>query len=292
MGKGIVMSIMSALGFSMVNAIVKYLSLSFHTGEIAFFRGLFSAILIIALIRIQHVRLSHKDIPTLVARGVLGGCGMICLFFALAGMPIGDVSILSQLSAFFVIVFAAIFLHDILPKGAIPPLSIIVIGACLILHPWNYTSFNGSAMFALAQAVFSAAAYTTISKLANSGEHHQYEIVLYFLVCATIAGAVIMGTDFIMPDAFQWGLFIIMGILTLLAQIWMTNAYTVADPIIVSFVQYIGVFFNVVWGYLFFDESMALLSIAGGICIIGGSMYLSKLKHDFLANMREVKVRQ
>jgi drug/metabolite transporter (DMT)-like permease len=232
--------------------------------------------------------------PTLdIPRGVLGGCGMICLFLRFSGMPLGDVSILSQLSAFFVIVFAAIFLHDILPKGAYP---------AVVYHRHRGVSHPASLELHVIQrvshvcfgsgCVSSAAAYTTISKLANSGEHHQYEIVLYFLVCATIAGAVIMGTDFIMPDAFQWGLFIIMGILTLLAQIWMTNAYTVADPIIVSFVQYIGVFFNVVWGYLFFDESMALLSIAGGICIIGGSMYLSKLKHDFLANMREVKVRQ
>ena len=69
----------------------------------------------------QHVHFSKYDRPTLWFRGVVGGAGMICIFYALRGMPLADVSILSQLSAFFVMIFAAVFLKEVMPRGAALP---------------------------------------------------------------------------------------------------------------------------------------------------------------------------
>lgn len=291
MNKGVLMALMSALAFSFLNVLVKELSFSMSVGEIAFFRGLSSTIILVAIMKSQHVGLSHRDIPTLIFRGLLGGIGMICLFFAISGMPLGDVSIISQLSAFFVVIFATVFLHDVLPKKVLIPLTIIVAGACLILHPWNYGTFNSFALFALAQAVISAVVYTTISKLTNQGGHHQYEVVLYFLVFATVSGAVLMGTDYVPPDTTQWIIIVFMGLITVAAQVWMTNAYAWADPIIVSFVQYSAVFFNALWGFVFFGEILSALSVAGGALIIGGSMYLSKMKRERINQMKSVKSR-
>lgn len=219
---------------------------------------------------------------------------MICIFYALRGMPLADVSILSQLSAFFVMIFAAVFLKEVLPKGAALPLIVIVAGACLVVQPWNFSSFNVYSLFVLAQAVFAAAAYTTISKLTGSGRHHQYEIVFYFLFCAAAAGAVLMGFEFKMPDGREWLMYVVLGIITVAAQIWMTDAYAYANPVVVSFVAYIAVVFNAMWGFLIFGEILTIMTIVGGLCIIGGSMYLTKLKHDavnrrFRAVVRERK---
>lgn len=94
MNKGVVYAILSALAFSIQNVIVKELSYTMSTGEIAFFRGFLSAILIIILMRIKHVHLSHSDRPTLAMRGIFGGIGMVCIFYALRGMPLADVSII------------------------------------------------------------------------------------------------------------------------------------------------------------------------------------------------------
>lgn len=293
MNKGVVYAILSALAFSIQNVIVKELSYTMSTGEIAFFRGFLSAVLILGLMRVNHVYLSHEDRPTLWLRGILGGTGMICIFYALRGMPLADVSIISQLSAFFVMLFAAIFLKEVLPKGAKLPLVVIFAGGCLVVRPWNFDSFNVYSLFALAQAVFAAGAYTTVSKLTDSGKHHPYEIVLYFLVCAALSGAVLMilGGSFLVPNLQEWGWYIALGLITVIAQIWMTDAYAMANPVVVSFVSYIGVFFNALWGFVIFQEMLTLLTVAGGALIIGGSMYLTKLKHDRIAEMAAVRER-
>ena len=178
MNKGVIYSVLAALAFSFQNVIVKDLSVSMGTGEIAFFRGTVSAVIIVALMKLQGIHLSHEDRPTLALRGVLGGVGMVCMFYGLRGVPLGDASILSQLSAFFVMLFAAIFLKEVIPKKAVLPLIFIIGGASLVVRPWHFDAFNVYSLFVLAQAVLAAAAYTTVSKLTASGKHHQYEIVL------------------------------------------------------------------------------------------------------------------
>lgn len=283
--------ILSSLAFSMQNVIVKELSYTMGTGEISFFRGFLSALLILALMKVQHVHFSKFDRPTLWFRGIVGGAGMICIFYALRGMPLADVSILSQLSAFFVMIFAAVFLKEVMPKGAIVPLIVIAAGACLVVKPWNFSSFNVYSLFVLAQALFAAMAYTTISRLTGSGRHHQYEIVFYFLFCAAVAGALLMGFDFQMPDSKEWILYILLGLITVIAQIWMTDAYAYGNPVVVSFVAYIAVVFNALWGFVFFDEVLTIMTVIGGICIVGGSMYLTKLKHDRIKQRTSMTVR-
>lgn len=294
MSRGVIYAILSALAFSIQNVIVKELSYTTSTGEIAFFRGFLSALLILGLMRIQHVHLSKRDIPTLTLRGVLGGIGMICIFYALRGMPLADVSIISQLSAFFVMLFAAIFLKEVLPPGSKLPLLVIFIGGCLVVRPWNFSSFNVYSLFALGQAVFAAGAYTTVSKLTVSGRHHPYEVVLYFLVCAALSGIVLMAlTDgFVMPAHGDWIYYGGLALFSVIAQIWMTNAYATANPVVVSFVSYIGVFFNALWGFVIFGEILTGLTVAGGVLIIGGSMYLTKLKHDKIAEMARMQERK
>ncbi len=280
MNRGVIYAVLAALSFSLQNATVKELSVTMGTGEIAFFRGTLSAIIIIVLMKIQDVHFSHEDRPTLILRGIFGGLGMICLFYGLRGVPLADASILSQLSAFFVMLFAAVFLKELIPKGAILPLAVIVCGASLVVRPWHFDAFNVYSLFVLAQAVLAAAAYTTVSRLTASGKHHQYEIVLYFLICAAIAGAVLMGRDFRMPDMTEWGFCIALGIFSVLGQIWITRSYIYGNAVVVSFVAYIAVFFNSLWGYVFYGEIMTAMTLTGGVLIIGGSMYLTKLKHD------------
>ena len=41
-----------------------------------------------------------------------------------------------------------------------------------------------------------------------------------------------------------------------------------------------------------FDEALAAMTVAGGALIIGGSMYLTKLKHDKIAEMAKTRIRE
>ena len=59
---------------------------------------------------------------------------------------------------------------------------------------------------------------------------------------AALSGVIIMALtgDFVVPTGTDWLLYLALGILSVLAQIWMTNAYASANPVVVSFVTYIA----------------------------------------------------
>ena len=286
--KGLIFAMGSSLMFSLMNVMVKEISKSMGTGEIVFVRSLIGVIAILIIMKSCDIHFSNKDIPMLFLRGFVGGVSMFFLFVAISGMHLGDVSILQQLSAFFVLLISLFYLKEKLPAKAILPLVIIVVGTCLILRPWEYNSFSLYAIFAIISAFLGAVAYTTIHKLFARGGHNSWEIVFYFLFCSMIVGLIIMYNNMQIPTTYEGMLLIGIGITSLLAQALMTQAYGLANQILVSFIMYLGVFLNVLWGYVFFDEIMNTLSIIGGVLIIGASLYLtiSKKQNQRVQNKR------
>lgn len=278
LNRGLVFAMLSAFTFSIMNVMVKEISLTMATGEIVFVRSLIGVIIILIIMKSCHIGFSKKDVPTLVFRGIVGGTSMFLLFVAISGMHLGDVSILQQLSAFFVLLISIFYLKEKMPPNAVLPLIIIILGTCLILRPWQYNSFSVYALFAIGSAFLAAVAYTTIHKLFEKGGHNSWEIVFYFLFFSMLVGLAAMYGNCRLPTTYEAVLLIGIGITSLLAQAFMTQAYGLANQILVSFIMYLGVFLNAIWGYVFFNEIMNILSITGGIFIIGGSLYLTVSK--------------
>ncbi|GAB6169369.1 pseudopaline transport inner membrane protein CntI [Clostridium carnis] len=276
--KGVILAIISSFTFSVMNVLVKSVSSSIPSNEIAFFRGVIGSILILILMKSSNVKFSKEQKPLLLLRGMLGGLYMVTYFFAISTMKLGDAAILAHLSGLFVMIFSSFFLKEKLPKNAWIFIIIILIGASIIINPFKYSTYSFYAIFGLLSAVLSASASITIRKLAKSKKHHNYEIVFYFLAASTIVSAVLMRNNFVMPTVKEFILLFILGVVSLLAQIFLTGAFENTNAIIVEVVRYIGIFFNTTWGFILFNESLNIYSIVGGILIIGASIILSKQK--------------
>ncbi|WML33700.1 DMT family transporter [Clostridium sp. OS1-26] len=276
--KGVILAIMSSFTFSIMNVLVKSVSSSIPSNEIAFFRGIIGVFLILILMKISNVKFSKEEKPMLLLRGMLGGLYMVTYFFAISTMKLGDATILAHLSGVFVMIFSAIFLKERLPKNAWIFIIIILFGAMLIINPFTYSTYSFYAIFGLLSAVLSASASITIRKLAKSKKHHNYEIVFYFLAASTIVAAVLMKNKFVIPTVEEFALLFILGVVSLLAQIFLTGAFGNTNAVIVEIVRYIGIFFNTAWGFILFKESLTMYSIIGGILIVGASIILSRQK--------------
>lgn len=277
--RGLVFAMGAALAFSIMNMLVKELSFSMGSGEIVFGRSIIGIIILLLIMKKFNIKFSNRDISALVFRGAAGGLSMFLIFIAISGMHLGDVAILQQLSAIFVLFLSAVWLKEKIPAKAIPPLVVIILGTVLLLRPWEYNSFSIYAVFAIMAAFLAAMAYVTINRLFKNGGHNSWEIVFYFLLCSTFIGIAAMLKNFHYPNNHEMILLVAIGLFSLLAQALMTQAYGLTSAVFVSFVLYLGVFFNALWGYLFFDEIMHALSITGGVLIIGGSILLTITKN-------------
>ena len=280
MNKGITMAVMSSLTFSIMNVLVKLVSTRIPSSEITFFRGLIGTILVLIFMKVQKVKFSNKENKILYLRGLLGGIYMLTYFYAISKLKLGDVSILVQLSGVFVVIFSSIFLKEKLqPKTYIFILAIII-GTCIIINPLKFSSYSQYTIFGILAAAFSGAASITIRYLARSGLHHNYEIMFFFLFISTIVAIPLMYSNFIIPNGKELIILIIIGVVSFIAQIFLTGAFSHQNAIIVEFVRYIGIFINNLWGFIIFKETITLQSIIGGTIIVISTILLSKTQKD------------
>ncbi|MDO6582641.1 DMT family transporter [Photobacterium sp. 2_MG-2023] len=276
MNNGVLLTIGSAFIFSIMNALVKAASDTIPTAEIVFFRSIIGTVLILLLMKHSRIRFSSKGIPLLVLRGVFGALYLLAFVYTLANIPMADAVILAYLSPFFVIVFSRLILKDKLPPRSALLLLAVLTGAGLIINPLDYESYNLFALAGVASAAFAAGASITIKQL--SQRHHTYEIVFYFLFVATLISAILMADNFVMPQGIAWLYLIAIGVVSLLGQIFLTQAFSHENAAVVAVTRYIGIVFNILWGLMFWQEIPDSLTIAGGVIIVIASILLSNRK--------------
>ncbi|RKD26653.1 Uncharacterized membrane protein [Caminicella sporogenes DSM 14501] len=266
MKNGVILAILSSLVFSIMNAFVKAVSLSIPYSEVVFFRSIIGTILIYLIMKYDKVEFLRKDIPLLILRGVLGSLYLLAYFYTISKIPLADASILVHLSPFFVIIFSVIFLKEKISKKTIYLLPIVILGAILVIQPFNYSTYSIYALFGIVSAIFSAGASITIRYL--SKKHHAYEIIFYFLATATLVSVPLMWNDFTIPTARELFYLVCIGSVSLLGQVFLTKAFTHEKAAVVAITRYIGIVFNGMWGFLFWTEVPDMLTVLGGILIV------------------------
>jgi len=276
MNNGVLLTIGSAFIFSVMNALIKAASDTIPTAEIVFFRSIIGTVLILLLMKHSRIRFSSQGIPLLVLRGVFGALYLLAFVYTLANIPMADAVILAYLSPFFVLVFSRLILKETLPPRSVLLLLAVLTGAGLIVNPLDYDSYNLYALAGVASAAFAAGASITIKQL--SKRHHTYEIVFYFLFIATLISAMLMADHFVIPQGVAWLYLIAIGVVSLLGQIFLTQAFSHENAAVVAVTRYIGIVFNILWGLMFWQEIPDSLTIAGGTVIVIASILLSNRK--------------
>ncbi|WP_431309022.1 EamA family transporter [Halalkalibacter lacteus] len=130
-------------------------------------------------------------------------------------------------------------------------------------------------------ALLAAGAATSIRFLTKS--HHKYEIVFYFLATGTVVSIPLMWYEFVIPSFIGWVYLICIGVVSLIGQLVLTSAFTHENVMVVEVVRYIGIFFNMLWGFIIWGETLTIFSILGGTLIIAGSIALSRRKKEILS---------
>ena len=277
--KGLIYALLSALLFSTMNVFVKLLGTSIPAGEIAFARGLLGTVAVLIIMYMKGIHFSKEDRGLLVMRGLYGGFGMVCNFIALVHLKLSDATILFQMTGIFVFIFSALFLKESLPKGAGKWLALIFAAVMIMVNPFTYESFSWYALVAILGAALAAAAYTTIRTISKRGKHSNFEIMAYFMITSMFAGLV--ATDeFVMPQGSDWFIIVIIGGISVVAQFFLTGAFVTTNAVVAQFLQYVGVFISSFYGFLFFGESLALVTVIAGIVMFISSVMLSRLKEE------------
>ncbi|EOB3566987.1 DMT family transporter [Vibrio vulnificus] len=273
---GVRYMILSALGFALMSASVKYVSVhGIPLFEIVAARALVSLIISYLDVKRKGISVWGNNKRWLFARGAVGTLALICVYYAVTALPLAEATILQYVHPVFTALLAVLFL-----KERVQPATLACIVLCLLgVFTMVYPSFDASGVgelpmlsvgIALLGAFGSSIAYVIVRKLSRTEDSSV--IIFYFPLVALPVSAMLIGDDFVVPDVALILVLILVGIFTQIGQFGLTKAMQTQTAGNASAYSYVQIVFSALLGVVLFNEVPSIWTLLGGSLIVIGAL--------------------
>ena len=200
--KGIISIMISAAGFAGMSFFVK-LSGKVPVIEKAMFRNAVALVVAYIIMRREGVSfyVEKKNRLPLFLRCFFGTAGLICNFWAIGYLKLGDSSILQKMAPFFSIVMSIFILQEKPNLTSIVSVLVALIGAAFVVKP-GQGLLGLPALVGLLGGFCAGTAFTFVRKLGTHGVRGA-QIVFYFSFIS-LTNEMIHISIFIRSDFISW----------------------------------------------------------------------------------------
>ena len=270
--KGIISIILSAAGFAGMAFFVK-LSGDVPTMQKAMFRNCVAALIAFIMMRKQGLHFSVPKalrLPLLLRCG-FGTFGILCNFWSISYLKLGDAGILQKMAPFFAIVMSIFILGEKPNKMAIVSVLLALLGAAFVVKP-GQGIVGLPALVALLGGFSAGTAYTYVRKLGLGGVKGPVVVFSF-----SMFSVLILLPFFLLqfkPMSIQQTVYLILaGCSAAVGQIFVTKAYADAPAKEISVFDYSQVLFAALLGFVVFGEIPDLYSVIGYALIFGTALW-------------------
>lgn len=268
--RGVTFMLISVIGFALMNLVVKFLGNRIPAPELVFFRSVVSLGLSLWYITRRKLNPLGNNRKWLVLRGVFGVTALTSFFYTLQHLPLSAAIVIQYLSPIFTALFATWLLKEVV-KGYQWLFFVISFAGIALIRGFEETIDTTYLILGIVSSVFAGLAYNAIGKLAKTDD--PVVVVFYFPLIATPIMALLGLTgivDFVMPIGREWLLLLLMGVLTQIAQVYMTKAFQSSSLSGLAGMKYLGIIFALSFDYFIFGVTYGWITIAGMGLVIGG----------------------
>jgi drug/metabolite transporter (DMT)-like permease len=275
--RGILLMFGSVFFFALMNVSVKFLA-RLPGEEITLMRCVAALLASGFLARRSGASLLGTERGILLLRGLFGGSSMLAYFYALLLLPLASAVTIQYLSPIITTFFAARFLGERLSPWSWLLLGVSFSGVALVKGFDPRVNMVGLGA-GLISAVASSGAYVNISRL--KGKESPYTIILYLSAVGTFISlaTLLLRGSFIMPTPEEWGWLLAVSVLAQIAQDFMTRAYLSERASDVAYINYTGLVFALLFGWLFFHETHSWQAV-GGMSLVLAGVVINILLHQ------------
>lgn len=265
---------LGGFGFSVALAIAKQLTAEIHSFELNFFRCLFGLVALAPVFlrggrAILHTRCWHLHL----GRGLFGGVGQICVYFALTYLPLAVVTAVTYTRPLWLVVLAVLFLGESARWRRWTAIAVGFMGVLIVARP----SLEGVG-FPLAVLVFStlchSSAHVFLKK--STAIDPPTTIVFWYLVISTLVGAVPTVFVWVTPSLEQFGWLALTGALYVVGQGFITLAFRAGEATAVSPFDYIRLLYAIAFDIFLFATWPDAWTIVGSLVIIASTLYIAR----------------
>ena len=270
---GVGWMIITGILFVGVTALVKLAGTRIPAAESAFLRYVLGLVFLIPMIPAMRRSGGLNGLgPIFAFRGIVHTIAVTLWFYAMARIPIADVTAMNYLSPVYMTLGAALFLGETLAMRRLVAVLGALIGAMIILRP-GFREVSDGHIAMLATAVFMASSYLTAKHL--SGKTSAVMVVVMLSITTSIGLAPLAWAVWVPPTQEEVLILFAVSALATAGHYTMTLAFAAAPVSVTQPVAFLQLIWAVSIGAVFFGESIDPFVIAGGLIIVGSISYMS-----------------
>lgn len=261
----------AALYFSLMGVFVKWAGQrGVPWPQIAFARSIFALGATAWMLRRAGVDPRGNARGWLLLRGVLGVTGLLCFYYSITHLPLGDATVIQYTNPMFVALFAVFVVGERLHPRDLAAALLSLAGIALIARPsFLFGGESRLALFdvavAMTGAIVSGLAYAVVRRLGRTDD--PLVTVLWFpLIAAPITLPLAVAAGYV-PDLGDVLVLLLVGVSSQIAQLRMTNGLKLERAGRATAITYLQVVFAFIFGALVFGEVPTVWALAGATIV-------------------------
>jgi len=270
--RGIASMLLAVAIFSCMDALIKWLSATYPTIEIVFFRSSFAFLpLLPALLRGGRAALRTRRPLTQAGRAGIGLVSMVGFFYAFRVMPLADVFGIAFSAPIFVTALSVPMLGETVGIRRWSAVVVGFVGVLVMLRP-DTGLFASASWIALFATILYALGQIFVRDLTKT--ETTACIVFYVTLTTTIVSGLAMPFLWVTPSLRDAPLLAAVGILGGVAQLAFTRAFRLAPAAVISAFDYTGLLYASVIGYYVWGDIPTATFLVGAAIVIASGLYI------------------
>lgn len=270
--QGIVLMLCAIFLFSAMDAVAKMLMARYDPIQVVWARyaGMMAVVVVVLAPRLGPLlRTRHFGLQLL--RSALLFAATYTFFTAISLMDIAAATAVMQVHPMLLMLGAAIVLREGLGPRRIAGIAAALTGALIVIRPGSEV-FTLTALLPLLGGLFYAS-YALATRFLGRDEPILTSF-LYTALIGTLAASLLSIPVWQAPLAWDWMMFLILGMIGAGGQFLLIRSLTIAEAGAVAPFSYAGVIFATCWGYFAFGEFPDAPTLFGALVIIGAGVYV------------------
>ena len=264
----------AGLLFVAVTVMVRHLGSDLPAVEAAFIRYLFGLIFLIpVMLRMRWRSLSRENLGVYSLRGLAHGAAVMLWFFAMARIPLAEVTAIGFTTPIFTTIGAMLIFHEKLRARRIMAIVIGFLGMLIILRP-GFESIEIGSLAQLVAAPCFAISFLFTKRLTRTENASEILLMLsIFCTLALLPGALLYWRT---PTPVELGWLALVAVFATAGHYAMTRAIAYAPLSVTQPISFLQLVWAIVFGYWLFDEVPDIWVCVGGVLIIAAISYMAQ----------------
>jgi drug/metabolite transporter (DMT)-like permease len=257
--------------------------------QVIFFRNMFCVAFMLPLLAVRGPSLMQSDqIAFYGVRAGLAFLSMMAWFYALAKIPLAELTAMGFLGPLFATVFAIFFLGEVVRLRRISALAVGFVGAMIMLRPGGSTFGLGQSL-----ALFSAVSAGIVGPMLKQMTAKDDADKIVFISNMLTMPISLIPALFVWqwPSLELWPYLVGMGLCAVIGHISLMRGFATTDASLVFTYEFSRLPFAVMVGYFLFHESIDVWTIVGATVIFCSAFYITRREAQIHAAKDRVGVR-